>query len=232
MGYAGGEIEAGSDLREGGFESGRGLAVDRAVERVALNGLAAGLADEPPEVVEVELLVRRLAGALGDVVPDDGAVEVVAAVREGELRQPDALHDPEGLYVGNVVEHQAGNGECLEVGKPRRAGQRAQLGVFGDEAQGDHAVKMRGRRREGLPLQLAEGYHVIEALRESLHVPVEHRRVGIDAQSMSRAVNLEPLVGPDLSLEDLVVNAVVENLGAAAGQRAQAGVAEGGENFA
>src|SRR5205085_7771185 len=63
---------------------GGGVAVDLAVEGVALDGGLAGLADQATDIVEVELLVGRagVSFALGDVVPDDGAVEVVAAVVE------------------------------------------------------------------------------------------------------------------------------------------------------
>src|SRR4051794_26630248 len=57
------------------------IARHRAVQRVALDGYAACFADEALDVRLVQFLMRRAAGAfpLGDVVPDDGAVQVVAA---------------------------------------------------------------------------------------------------------------------------------------------------------
>ena len=97
----------------------KALEKDRDRRYDTVNGLARDveryLADEAVEVLDVHFLVggAGVAFALGDVVPDDGAVEVIAAPIQGELRQADALHDPEGLDVGDVVEHQAGDGEGL-----------------------------------------------------------------------------------------------------------------------
>jgi hypothetical protein len=52
-------------------------------------------------------------------------------------------------------------------------------------------------------------------------VPVEDRRVGVEPQLVRDEVDVEPLVGADLALVRLVVDAVVEDLGAAAGERAE-----------
>jgi hypothetical protein len=100
-------------------------------------GIASRLADQPADVGLVQFLVRRAAVAftLGDVVPDDGAVEVVAAPVQGDLREADALHDPERLDVRDVVEHQAGDGEGLQIGQSRWAGQVSELAAFGNERQ-------------------------------------------------------------------------------------------------
>ena len=89
--------------------------------------------------------MRPLAGAFGDVVPNDRAVQVVAAPMLGELRQADALHDPECFDVGDVVEHESGDGEGFEVGQTGRAGQVAELGILRNEREGDHAVEACGR---------------------------------------------------------------------------------------
>ena len=106
-------------------------------------------ADESSQIALVQLLMRRaaIAFAFGDVVPDDGAVEVVAAEVEGDLRQADALHDPEGFDVGDVVEHQPGDGEGFEIGQAGGAGEVAELAVVGDEAEGDAAVESGFRMR-------------------------------------------------------------------------------------
>ena len=55
--------------------------------------------------------MHAVALAFGDVVPDDSAVEIVATVAEGDLGKGQALHDPEGFDVGNVVAHQPRDGE-------------------------------------------------------------------------------------------------------------------------
>jgi hypothetical protein len=54
---------------------------------------------------------------------------------------------------------------------------------------------------------------VADAFFGALDVAIEHRGVGVDAQGVGGAVDLEPLVGADLALEDLVVDAVVEDFG-------------------
>ncbi len=51
-----------------------------------------------------------------------------------------------------------------------------------------------------------------------LDVTVEHRGVRIQADFMSGLVNVEPLIGFDLGLEDLVVHPVVEDLRATSGE--------------
>src|SRR5688572_242116 len=133
--------------------TGRSIAPHLAVKRVALDGDAAGFADQSADVRLVQLLVGRAAAAFAfsNVVPDDGAVEIVAAPVERDLREADALHDPERLDVRDVVEHQPRDGEGLEVGQPGRAGEVSELAAFGDEAQGDDAVEAgtKARRHGG-----------------------------------------------------------------------------------
>jgi hypothetical protein len=71
---------------------------------------------------------------------------------------------------------------------------------------------------ERLRLQLPQLHQVPDAFLHRLHVPIQHRGVGEDAECVGGAVDVEPLVGADLALEDLVVHAVVEDLRAAAGE--------------
>jgi hypothetical protein len=70
-------------------------------------------------------------------------------------------------------------------------------------------------------LQFAQRDQVFDTLCRRLHVAVEHRGVAVDAELMRRAVDVEPAVGPDLALEDFIVHAIVEDLRAAAGERAR-----------
>ena len=70
------------------------------------------------------------------------------------------------------------------------------------------------------------------ALLRRLHVAVEHRRVGVDAEAVGGAMDFEPAVRADLAFEDFIVHAVVEDLRAAAGQAAEAGFAQGDQHFA
>src|SRR2546421_8426962 len=82
--------------------------------------------------------------ALGDVVPDDGAVEVVAAPVQGELREAHALHDPEGLDVRDVVEHQSRDGEGLRSVSPVGPGKWPSSDCSGMNERGMAALKDAG----------------------------------------------------------------------------------------
>ena len=61
-----------------------------------------------------------------------------------------------------------------------------------------------------------------------LDVAVEDGGVGVEAEFVGGAVDIEPDVGADLALEGLIVDAVVEDFCAAAGERAEAGCLEFG----
>jgi len=140
-----------------------GVAADFPVDRVAFDGGVAGFADEALDVGDVEFLVGGGAGlAFGDVVPDDGAVEVIAAEVECELGEADALHDPEGLDMRYIIEHETGNGEGFEVGEARGGGEVAEVAVCGDEGEGDHAVEAGTgeRRSDGATERRRGGRHV------------------------------------------------------------------------
>ena len=84
---------------------------------------------------------------------------------------------------------------------------------------------------ERFGLQLAQLDHVPDALGRRFDMAVEHRGVGIDPQLVGGAMHFEPAILADFSLEDFIVNAVVENLRPAAGQAAEARIAQGDQNF-
>src|SRR5688500_17992538 len=87
-----------------------------------------------------------------------------------------------------------------------------------------------GHGGEGFSLEVAELEHVADAFGGGFDVAIQHRGVGEDAEGVGGSVDFEPFVVADLALEDFVVDAVVEDFGAAAGEGAEAGVAEGGED--
>src|SRR5579864_3750590 len=76
------------------------------VERVALHGNAACVLDEPYELVDLLLGAARRAGRLEDLLAHDRALYVVRAEVQGDLRHRHAHHDPVGLHIRNVVEHE------------------------------------------------------------------------------------------------------------------------------
>ena len=77
-----------------------------------------------------------------------------------------------------------------------------------------------------LVLQRAQAHQVVGAVLVVLDVAVEHGAVGAQAQLVRRARGLDPLVAVDLVIADDAPHALVEDLGAAAGQRIHAGVAQ------
>ena len=98
-------------------------------------------------------------------------------------------------------------------------------------------VRVEGQRDERLEaarlvLQLAQPDQVVDAVPRLLDVAVEHGRVGAQAQLVGLAVDAEPVVGVGLVLADLVAHLGVEDLRPAAGQAAQAGLLELGEQVA
>lgn len=89
-----------------------------AVEGVALHGGAPRRTDHVDELGAAELLRRVDAGGVTDALLDDGAVEVVHAERERDLRELEPDVYPEGLDVVEVVENKSRGGEDLEVVDP------------------------------------------------------------------------------------------------------------------
>ena len=81
------------------------------VERVALDRLAAGGADQPLGSARGRhRLGRARAGHVVDLLFLHGAVEIVDAEPQRRLRHLDAGRDPERLDVRDVVEHQPRHG--------------------------------------------------------------------------------------------------------------------------
>ena len=73
---------------------------------------------------------------------------------------------------------------------------------------------------------------MIDALRVRLDVAVEHRRRAAHAHLVPGAMHLQPLLGRLLPAADLVAHCRIENLRAAAGDRAQPRLAQHLERLA
>ena len=69
---------------------GPSVALDAMIERVALDGNAAGLGDQAADLGDGHLLRRLGAGLVVDLLVDDGAVDVVGAEGQGDLGRLDA----------------------------------------------------------------------------------------------------------------------------------------------
>ena len=85
---------------------------------------------------------------------------------------------------------------------------------------------MNAWKPRGLVLQRAHPQQMIDPLLHRLDVAVEHRHVGAHAEPMRGAVNRQVAIAVALVVTDLPADARREDLGAAAGQRIEAGLAQ------
>ena len=85
-----------------------------------------------------------------------------------------------------------------------------------------------GREAAGFVLQLPQPFQVLDALGRGLDVAEHHRAGRAAAQFVPDAMDFEPFVGQALVDGDGLADAVDEDLAAAAGQAAHAGVLEPG----
>src|SRR5665647_3338259 len=150
-------------------QTGCSVALDLAVERIALQRRAPGSADQPHHLVDVALVAH--AGGGHHVLLDHRGAHVVGAEGEGHLPHLQALGDPRGLDAGHVVEVDAAHGEqaqVVEAGGGRVAG--GKLRVAGLEGPGDER-----REAAGLVLQVADAAQVLDAL-DTPAERIEHLR--------------------------------------------------------
>src|SRR5712692_4094196 len=201
--------------------------VNRPVERVALNRLAPRFADQPLELGAGSELRRGCAGVVVNLLLDDGAVNVVRAEAQRDLRNSRREHDPVGLDVVEVVEQKARDGDVLQVGEAGWLGQMAERGVFRVEGQRDE-----GDEAAGLVLELAQQQQVLDTLLFCFDVAVEHGGVRAQADLMRRARNVQPLLAGNLVVADYFAHPRIEDFGAAAGQRVHTGLFQGQQSIA
>ena len=192
-----------------------------AVEGVALDGAEAGVADGAAKFF-FGGAVGGAGGADHVFLEHDGA-DVVAAEAEAHLEDFEALGDPAGLHILDVVEHHAGDGEGFEVFDrgclfPAAA---AEGGVAGLKGPGDE-----GGEAAGFFLEAADNLEVIDALLEGLADAEHHGGGGAHAEFVGSAVDADPVLGAAFEAGDAFADVVVEDLGAAARDGLEAGVAE------
>jgi hypothetical protein len=158
-----------------------------------------------------------------DLLADDRALDVVGAEVQGDLRHRHPHHDPVRLDMVDVVEEEPRHGDHLQVVRP--------VGVLPAALLEDGVVRVEGERDEGeeaggLVLELAKAQPVVDPLLVGLDVAVEHRAVRRDPERVRNAVHLQPGLGVLLAGGDEPPDAIGEDLGAAAGQRAEPRVFE------
>ena len=158
----------------------------------------------------------------------DGAY-VVAAEVEAQLEDLEALCDPAGLHVFDVVEIEAGDGEDLEIfdGGGFFPSAAAEGGVAGLEAPGDE-----GGESAGFFLEVADDFEVVDALVEGFADAEHHGGGSAHAELVGGAMDGNPVCGAAFEAGDALADIVVEDFGAAAGDGVESGIAEAGDGGA
>src|ERR1700730_4806402 len=225
--YESSDIYGDRDLGAGAGRRRHLRAIDGAVERVALDGYAAGFADQALEFAARGELSRLGAGIVINLLLNYCAVQVVGPKAQGDLRDARREHYPIRLDVVEVVEQQARNGDGFKIVIPRRRGQMR-------ESRIRRVKRQRNECSEAVRfiLQFTQGQKMIDALFFRFDVAVKHRSVGAQADFMRRARDVEPLLAADLVVADNFPHPRMKNFGAAAGQRVHARILERQESVA
>src|SRR5216683_134345 len=189
-------------------------AVDRMIERIALNRNAAGGADQAFQFIARRELRRFRARVVINLLLYHRAVEVVRAEAQRDLRDARREHDPVRLDVLEIVEQQPRHGDVAQVVVARRLRNVRERGVI-------RMKRQRDERHEavGLVLQLAQLDEVVDALLLRFHVPVKHRRIRAQPDFMRLPSNVEPHLSADFVIAYDLAHTRMKNFGAAAGQR-------------
>ena len=156
-----------------------------------------------------------------------GAVDVVRTEPERDLRHGHGQHHPVRLDVAEVIEQEACDRNRPQIVPHRRLPHRPpQLRMRRQERERDERLKA-----PRLVLQVAQAHHVRDALLERLDMPVEHRRIRLDAELMRRTRHGQPLIRRRLVRAELPAHAVGEDLRAAARDRLQPRIAQAQEHL-
>ena len=198
------------------------------IERVALRGLEAGVADDAAQLF--------FGGAVGDaggahhVLFQHDRAHVVAAEAQAHLADFQTLRHPARLHVHEVVERYS-----REIARTFRystavasSQSRPPSAVFcGWKLQGMNAVKPPVSSCNSRTL-----LEVIDAMLECLAHAEHHGGGGAHAQLVRGAMHVDPVFGQALQAGDLVADFVVENFRAAAGNGIEPGIAQAANGVA
>ena len=102
-------------------------------------------------------------------------------------------HHPEGLDVGEVVQHQAGNRQGLQIVDGAGAGEVAQAGVLGWKARG---MKARNPRVSSCASLNLTRWSTLSS--RALHMAVKHGGVGVEVEAVGHLGHLDPALGRKL----------------------------------
>lgn len=202
------------------------------VELVAQSWREAGLADGPLDALRVERVAG--AGRRDHMLFDHDRAEVVGAGVQGDLGGLLAHREPRGLYVADVVQHDAADGnqaQVLQRGEVRPDALLFELRTRAAEDprdEGDEAVVAGG----AFVLQRADQQQVLDALGGRFDVAVHHGGRRGQVHAVCLAHHLAPLRNGGFAGRNAAAHLVAEDLGARSGQRVEAGGMEPFERLA
>ena len=122
----------------------RSVALYGAIERVALLRNKASFHCCSSQVMRCGFLVGVCSADVSDVIPNHCAIKIVRTVLKHQLSHAKRLHDPEGLGMRNVVEHEPCNGKGTQVLQATWPWKVLKFTSVGKERQGDDRLEVAG----------------------------------------------------------------------------------------
>src|SRR5207248_1165801 len=122
------------------------------------------------------------------------------------------------LNVIEIVEHDPRQSQHLEIGKTAWFGDMIEASIFRMKRQRDKRLEAAG-----LVLQLAQSTEVIDPMPRLLDMPVKHGGICSQSQSVSFAVDVEPVLGVGFVFADPIANVRMKYFGPAPRHASQAG---------
>ncbi len=148
-----------------------------------------------------------------------GPVEIVRSVGERDLGRLLAEHDPVGLHVIEVVEHQPRQRDHPQIDEGARLHDVGEFRVLRVKGERDDRLEAAG-----FLLQGSQSQQVIDPMPRLFDVAVEHGRVRAEAEAVGFAMHVEPDVGVGFVFAELLADFGIEDFRTAAGEAAETGV--------
>ena len=181
------------------------------VKAIALNGFTPSLPDCMFERCDGLLLRSGRTRHMENFFFDDGAVQIIHTVTEGNLRERQPHAHPISGEMVDVIEINTTDGQIAELLKRGS----------GFHVREDSRLRLESKRNEpgktaGFILQLTELAQMIDAVCKGFDMSVKHGASAAATHSMPGSVNVEPFLGRFFPPANLVTHNRIENFRAAA----------------
>src|SRR3990167_8561827 len=163
------------------------------IKRISLHRTPPRLFNESYNLGHRQLLRRIGPCRMGYPLHHHSAIYIVYPEAQRYLGKLYAQHNPEGLYVGEIVQHQPADGQGLQVKSGSSPRKPLQKGVIGVKRKRD-----KRHKSAGLVLEPSERKHVVCPLLGRLHVSVQHGGVAPQTETVSLAHNTQPALSRQL----------------------------------